>query len=81
MKYVTVFEEKGRYYPHFDVSEVGRENGIEAGKRLFGAIPVYVGELQYVKQGKIVTQFVSEANKTGTFDSKRLEELLSVPCP
>lgn len=73
--YVTIFEEQGKYYPHFDLNEVGRDNGIEVGKRL-GANPVYLGEIQDSEQGNVVNRVVAEANKTSKFDPKRLEEIL-----
>ena len=74
--YVTIFEENGRYYPQFDLSQGGQRNAVRIGRRV-DAKQVYQGEIRDINQGKTVNNFVSEANKTREFDSKRLEELLN----
>jgi hypothetical protein len=72
--FVTIFEEKGNYHPHFDPSEDGLEKLEKIGKKL-GAEPVFRTAIE-VEQGRIIAGFVEEANWTGTFDKKKLEDRL-----
>ena len=73
--YVTIFEENGRYDPKFDQNKTGQMNLIRMASTL-GAKLVYRGEIQDADQGILLNKFVQEANKTGKFDGKKLDELL-----